>query len=59
MIAKVLALYCEFTDSEKAENTLYRTMKLLHRMMKNGEIALFDWGKFRWYGMSDSAALSL
>ena len=49
LIAKVLALYCEFTDSEKAETALYRTMKLLYEMMKKEEVTLFDWGKFRWY----------
>lgn len=49
LIAKVLALYCEFTESEKAETALYRTMKLLYEMMKKEEVTLFDWGKFRWY----------
>ena len=49
LISKVLALYCEFTESEKAENALYRAMKNLHELMTKGDVQLFSWGKFRWY----------
>lgn len=45
LIGKVLALYCEFTASERAEKALYDAMKCLHTM----DFHLFDWGKFRWF----------
>lgn len=49
LIGKVLALYCEYTDSEKAETALYRTMKGMYDLINQGQIKLFDWGKFRWF----------
>lgn len=49
LIGKVLALYCEYTDSEKAESALYRSMKCMYSLIKHGQITLFDWGKFRWF----------
>jgi len=49
LIGKVLALHCEFTQDQKVEDALYRTMKNLHELLAAGEIALFNWGKFRWY----------
>jgi len=49
LIGKVLALYCDFTGDERAENALYRAMKCLHALLKDGTISLFEWGKFRWY----------
>ena len=49
LIGKVLALHCEFTGDERAENALYAAMKNLHDLMAAGEVHLFDWGKFRWF----------
>lgn len=49
LIGKVLALYCTFTDSARAKEGLYRSMQCLDRMLRAGEITLFDWGKFRWF----------
>ena len=49
LIGKVLALYCEFVDDERAENALCRAMKNLHDLMEAGKVHLFDWGKFRWF----------
>ena len=49
LIGKVLALYCDFTGDERAETALYRAMKCLWALMKDGTIVLHNWGKFRWY----------
>lgn len=49
LIGKVLALYCEFTGSERARDGLYRALKCMDEMLKTGEVKLFDWGKFRWF----------
>lgn len=49
LIGKVLALYCEFTDSQRAKQGLYRAMKGFYDLMKDEKIELFEWGKFRWY----------
>lgn len=49
LIGKVLALYCEYTDSERAETALYRSMKGMYNWMEQGQITLFEWGRFRWY----------
>ena len=49
LIGKVLALYCEFTGSEKAENALYRAFRNLKDLMNAGTVHLKDWGKFRWF----------
>lgn len=49
LIGKVLALYCTFTDSARAKESLYRSMQCLDRMLRAGEVTLFDWGKFRWF----------
>ncbi len=49
LIGKVLTVYCQFTDSERAKNALYRSMKCLYELLKNGDIALFQWGEYRWY----------
>lgn len=49
LIGKVLAQHCEFTDDPAAEAALYRAMKNLHTLLRDGSIRLFDWGKFRWF----------
>ncbi|MBQ4556782.1 MAG: glycoside hydrolase family 127 protein [Clostridia bacterium] len=49
LIGKVLAQYCEFTNDERAYNALYRSMKCLYRLLKNGKIKIFSWGAFRYY----------
>ncbi len=49
LIGKVFTVYWEFTGSEKVKESLYRAMKCLHRMMKEGQVVLFDWGRFRWF----------
>lgn len=49
LIGKVLAQHCEFEDDHAAETALYRAMKNLHTLLRDGSIRLFDWGKFRWF----------
>ncbi len=49
LIGKVFVVYWEFTGSEMVKDSLYAAMKCLYRMMKEGRIKLFDWGKFRWF----------
>lgn len=52
LIGKVLALYCEFTESERARTGLYRAMKCLYELMADGKITMagrMNWGEFRWF----------
>jgi hypothetical protein len=49
LIGKVLTVYCEFTGSEKAEQSLYRAMKCLDDIRAKGELTIKNWGKFRWF----------
>lgn len=46
---KVLALYCEFSKSRKAERVLYRAVRSLYESMKSKEVKLISWGKYRWF----------
>lgn len=49
LIGKVLALYCDFTDSKRAENALLSSMKCLYKLIKGGNVKLFEWGEYRWF----------
>lgn len=49
LIGKVLANYCEFTHSKRAEKALYRAMRNLYDLMQAGEVKLFGWGQYRWF----------
>jgi len=49
LIGKVLALYCKFTKSRKAEKALRKAMKCLHEQLLDGKLRVFNWGKFRWF----------
>ena len=49
LIGKVLALYCEFTGSEKAEKALYRALRNLKDLLDAGKVRLKDWGYYRWF----------
>lgn len=49
LIGKVLALYCKFTKSRKAEKALYKAMKCLHTLLFEEKVRMFNWGKFRWF----------
>ena len=49
LIGKVIAQYCEFTGSAEAEEGLYKSMRCLYRLLKKGEVKLFNWGQYRWF----------
>ena len=49
LIGKVFTVYWEFTGDEEVKQSLYKAMKCLFHMMKEGKVALFEWGKFRWF----------
>lgn len=49
LIGKVLALYCDFTASKRAEDALYKGMKCLYDLLSNGNIRLHTWGEYRWF----------
>jgi len=49
LIGKVLSIYCEFTDSQKAKNGLYKAMKNGYDLIREKKIFLFEWGKSRWF----------
>lgn len=57
LIGKVLALHYEFSKDQKVLDALYRAMKCFHKLLLNGEIHLFEWGKFRWFEAFISLAL--
>lgn len=49
LTCKVLALYCEFTGDKKTEDALYKALKCLYLCLKNDEVKLISWGKYRWF----------
>lgn len=49
LIGKVLALYAVYSGDKRAEETLYRAFFNAWQLLDAGEIALFDWGRFRWF----------
>lgn len=49
LTCKVLALYCDFTKDRKVEKALYAALKCLYTSMKNEEVRLISWGKYRWF----------
>lgn len=49
LTCKVLALYCDFTGDRRVEKALYAALKCLYTSLKNGEIKLISWGKYRWF----------
>ena len=49
LVCKVLALYCDFTEDERAYEGLRRALRCLYDLMQNGTVKLKDWGRFRWF----------
>lgn len=49
LIAKVLVVYYECSKDERIPDAVYRILKNYYELLKNKEISLFEWGKFRWY----------
>ena len=49
LLTKVLTVYYECSRDERIPDVLYRALKNYYTLLKNGDIRLFDWGKYRWY----------
>ncbi len=49
LIGKTLTVYYECSGDERAPEAIYRAFKNYYELLKSGEIALFGWGKYRWF----------
>ncbi len=49
LIAKALTVYYECSDDDRIPPVIYNILKNLYDMLDDGEIELFNWGKFRWF----------
>lgn len=49
LITKVLTVYYVCSKDERIPKVLYDTLKNYYESLKNKEIVLFNWGKYRWF----------
>lgn len=49
LISKVLVVYYQCSGDERIPKVLYDVLKNFHTLLRNGDIKLFQWGKFRWF----------
>ncbi|MBE6611622.1 MAG: hypothetical protein E7632_03925 [Ruminococcaceae bacterium] len=49
LISKVLVVYYECSGDERIPDVVYRVLKNYYDLLSAGTIALFGWGKFRWF----------
>lgn len=49
LISKMLVVYYECSHDERIPSVLYRVLKNYHELLSSGTIALFKWGKYRWF----------
>ncbi len=49
LISKILTVYYECSNDERIPDIIYKILKNYYEMLKNGDIKLFDWGKYRWF----------
>ncbi len=49
LISKVFTVYYECSGDERIPGVIYKILKNYYELLKNGEVALFNWGKYRWY----------
>lgn len=49
LICKTLKVYYDCSGDERIPDVIYRVLKNYYEMLKNGEITLFKWSKFRWF----------
>lgn len=49
LITKVLTVYYNCSEDERIPDVIYKTLKNYYELLKNEEIKLYDWGKFRWF----------
>ena len=49
LISKVLVVYYECSGDERIPPVVYRILKNYYELLQNGTVALFEWGKARWF----------
>lgn len=49
LLSKVLTVYYQCSNDERIPDVLYKCLKNYCELLKNGEIKLFEWGKYRWF----------
>ena len=49
LITKTLKVYYDCSGDERIPEVIYRALKNYYVLLKNGEISLFNWGKYRWF----------
>lgn len=49
LITKTLTVYYECSKDERIPDVIHSVLYNYYNMLKNGEIALYDWGKARWF----------
>lgn len=49
LICKTLKVYYDCSGDERIPNVIYKVLKNYYELLKSGEIALFKWGKHRWF----------
>lgn len=49
LITKVLTVWYECSGDERVPDALYKVLKNYYDLLSSGKIALFHWGKSRWY----------
>jgi len=49
LITKVLVVYYDCSGDERIPQVVYRILKNYYDLLKNGNVSLFNWGKFRWF----------
>ncbi len=49
LICKTLKVYYDCSGDERIPEVIYKVMKNYYDLLKNGEIALFRWGEYRWF----------
>ncbi|MBQ7044337.1 MAG: glycoside hydrolase family 127 protein [Clostridia bacterium] len=49
LITKTLKVYYDCSGDERIPEVIYKALKNYYYLLKDGEISLFDWGKYRWF----------
>lgn len=49
LICKTLKVYYDCSGDERIPDVIYKVLKNYYDLLKSGEIALFKWGKYRWF----------
>ena len=49
LITKTLKVYYDCSGDERIPGVIYKALKNYYTLLKNGDISLFHWGKFRWF----------